>query len=91
MNSAAPKFGNALRTGEYLPKLKQTQHEAARLGVTGVPTFFIEDRERNAGAQSIEVFRKVLRSGQRRSLLGGFCDNLTLTLIHPCVIINAIQ
>jgi predicted DsbA family dithiol-disulfide isomerase len=63
MNSAVLKFGNALRTGEYLPKLKQMRHEAARLEVTGVPTFFIEDRERIVGAQSIEVFRPVLRSG----------------------------
>ncbi len=55
---------DALRSGKYLPKLAQAQKEAARLGVTGVPTFFIEDKKSIVGAQPLDVFRKVLRSVQ---------------------------
>ena len=54
-------LGQALRAGTYLLKLKQAQEEASRLGVTGVPTFFLGDRKSIVGAQPLEVFRKVLR------------------------------
>lgn len=43
-------------------KLKQAQQEAIKLGVTGVPAFFIGDKECIFGAQPIEVFRKILKS-----------------------------
>jgi predicted DsbA family dithiol-disulfide isomerase len=53
---------NAVQSGKYLPALASAQEEAARLGVTGVPTFFIEDRKSVVGAQPLDVFRKALRS-----------------------------
>ncbi len=52
----------AVRGGIYAERLAKAQEEAARLGVTGVPTFFI-GQQRIVGAQPIEVFRKALRKG----------------------------
>jgi predicted DsbA family dithiol-disulfide isomerase len=53
---------SAIQTGKYLPKLREAQQEAARLGVTGVPTFLIGEKKSIVGAQPLAVFRKVLRS-----------------------------
>jgi len=53
---------NALQSGKYLQTLAQAQEDAARLGVTGVPTFFIENKKTIVGAQPLDVFRKTLRS-----------------------------
>jgi len=55
-------LGKALQEGTYLPKLKQAQEEASRLGVTGVPTFFLGDGKALVGAQPLEVFQKILRA-----------------------------
>ena len=55
-------MANALRSGKYLPKLAEAQEESRRLGVTGVPTFFLGDKKSIVGAQPLETFRKVLRS-----------------------------
>jgi len=52
---------SAFRDRKYFDRLAQAQEDAARLGVTGVPTFFIEGKERIIGAQPIEVFRKSLK------------------------------
>lgn len=52
----------ALKEQRYVARLAQAQEEAIRLGVTGVPTFFLGDKERIIGAQLIEVFRKALKS-----------------------------
>jgi predicted DsbA family dithiol-disulfide isomerase len=57
-----PALEKALEVGTYLPKLKQTQEEAARAGVTGVPTFVLGARRTIIGVQPIEVFRNTLRS-----------------------------
>jgi predicted DsbA family dithiol-disulfide isomerase len=51
-----------MQSGKYLPRLAEAQQEAARLGVTGVPTFFIGEKRSIVGAQPIEVFRNTLRS-----------------------------
>jgi predicted DsbA family dithiol-disulfide isomerase len=55
-------LAQALQTGKYLPRIENMRKEAARLGVTAAPTFIIENRESIVGAQSIEVFRKKLRT-----------------------------
>jgi predicted DsbA family dithiol-disulfide isomerase len=47
--------------GRYQERLERAQEEARSLGVTGVPTFFIGEKERLVGAQPIEVFRKALK------------------------------
>jgi predicted DsbA family dithiol-disulfide isomerase len=52
----------AVKSGKYLPMLEKTKEDAARLGVNGVPTFFINDKRSLVGAQSLDVFRKTLRS-----------------------------
>ena len=52
----------ALQDGRYLPKLDQAQQEASRLGVTGVPTFFLGDSKSIVGAQPLDVFRRTLLS-----------------------------
>jgi predicted DsbA family dithiol-disulfide isomerase len=53
---------NVLQSGKYLPTLARSQEDAARLGVTGVPTFFIQDKKTIVGAQPLDIFRKTLRS-----------------------------
>ncbi len=58
----AEAIADAVQSGKYLPKLAGAQEEAARLGVTGVPTFFIGDKKSVVGAQPLDVFRKVLLS-----------------------------
>jgi predicted DsbA family dithiol-disulfide isomerase len=52
----------ALQGGKYLSRLEAAKEEAAVRGVTGVPTFFIEDKKSVVGAQPLDVFRKALRS-----------------------------
>jgi predicted DsbA family dithiol-disulfide isomerase len=52
----------ALQEERYMAMLRQAQEKAGSLGVTGVPTFFINGKERIVGAQRVEVFRKALQS-----------------------------
>ncbi|HYA89072.1 MAG TPA: DsbA family protein [Nitrospirota bacterium] len=51
-----------VENGKYLSKLAAVRDDAARLGVTGVPTFFIGMKKSIVGAQPLEVFRKALSS-----------------------------
>ena len=53
---------SAIKSGKYLPHLEKAKEDAARRGVTGVPAFFIGDNKSIMGAQSLDVFRKTLRS-----------------------------
>ena len=57
----ADAMTDAVNAGRHLPVLEKTKDDAARLGVTGVPTFFIDDKK-IVGAQPLDVFRKTLRS-----------------------------
>jgi predicted DsbA family dithiol-disulfide isomerase len=57
-----PALEKALEKGTYLPRLKQMQEEAAKAGVTGVPTFVLAARRTIVGVQPIEVFRNTFRS-----------------------------
>jgi len=52
----------AVQDGVYLPRLAQAQEEATRLGVTGVPAFFVQGRKKIIGAQPLDVFRRTLAS-----------------------------
>jgi predicted DsbA family dithiol-disulfide isomerase len=56
---------SALRDRRYIDRLALAQEEAAALGVTGVPAFFIGEKERIVGAQPIEVFRKALKAAKK--------------------------
>jgi predicted DsbA family dithiol-disulfide isomerase len=58
----AEAMRNAVQSGKYLPTLEKAKEDAARFGVTGVPTFIIEDKKSVVGAQPLDVFRKALRS-----------------------------
>ncbi len=58
----ADAMAGAVKSGKYLLMLEKAKEDAARLGVTGVPTFFINDKKSIVGAQSLDVFRKALRS-----------------------------
>jgi predicted DsbA family dithiol-disulfide isomerase len=59
---AADAMVSAVESGKYLPRLEDAKEDAARHGVTGVPTFFIENKKSIVGAQPLDVFRKTLRS-----------------------------
>lgn len=50
----------ALETGRYRERLEQAQEEAMRYGVSGTPTFIINDKYRVVGAQPLEAFRNAL-------------------------------
>jgi len=52
----------AIASGKYLSKLEESKEDAAYHGVTGVPSFFINEKKSVIGAQPIDVFRKVFRS-----------------------------
>ena len=58
----AVAMGEALRSGEYRAVLTDVREQAVRRNVTAIPRFIIEDRDDVVGAQSIEVFRDILRS-----------------------------
>jgi predicted DsbA family dithiol-disulfide isomerase len=58
----ADAMADAVTSGKHLPLLETAKESAARLGVTGVPTFFLDEKRSIVGAQSLDVFRKTLRS-----------------------------
>ena len=51
----------ALRENKYTANLDQARQEAIECGVTAVPTFIIGEKDRIVGAQSIDIFRQMLR------------------------------
>jgi len=51
-----------LVSGKYLTRVEQVRDEASRLGVTGVPAFFLDGKKSIVGAQPIDVFRKALKN-----------------------------
>jgi len=53
---------DSIKSSRYLAQLEKTKEDASSRGVTGVPTFFIGDKKSIVGAQSLDVFRKTLRS-----------------------------
>ncbi len=54
-------LASTVENHKYLPKLEEAKEDAARVGVTGVPTFYIDNRKLLVGAQPLDVFRKTLR------------------------------
>ena len=58
-------FASCLDSGKQQAAVKSDVEEAARLGITGTPTFFINGRML-VGAQPLETFRKVIDSELRR-------------------------
>ena len=56
------KMRKAIESGKYLPRLEEMKEDAARHGVTGVPSFFINEKKNIIGAQPLDVFRKTFRS-----------------------------
>jgi predicted DsbA family dithiol-disulfide isomerase len=58
----ADALEKTLETGKYLRILKEAKGEAARLGITAAPTFLFNEKDRIVGAQSIEVFRELLKT-----------------------------
>lgn len=51
---------SALRSGRYILKLEEARQEAGLLGISGVPTFLVDNKRTIVGAQPLDVFRKVL-------------------------------
>jgi protein-disulfide isomerase len=52
-------FDKCLSTGKYKAAIQKDMNEAASLGLTGTPTFFINGRELS-GAQSIEAISQII-------------------------------
>jgi len=51
-----------LDEGAYTDRLREAREEAARYGITAVPTFIINETEKIVGAASLETFRMRLKS-----------------------------
>jgi predicted DsbA family dithiol-disulfide isomerase len=54
------ELSESLSTGRYAGRGAMARQEAARLGITAVPTFIFPDATRVVGAQPVEEFRKIL-------------------------------
>jgi predicted DsbA family dithiol-disulfide isomerase len=54
----------AIDDGRYAERLRQSTNLGYDLGVTGVPTFIVNDHQVVVGAQPIETFRQVFRQAQ---------------------------
>jgi protein-disulfide isomerase len=52
-------FDKCLTTGKYKAAIQKDMNEAASLGLTGTPTFFINGRELS-GAQSVEAISQII-------------------------------
>jgi predicted DsbA family dithiol-disulfide isomerase len=57
----AKELKQALDDGRYLPRLEQAIEEARRYGITGTPTFIINNQYAIVGAQPLERVRAALR------------------------------
>ena len=60
---------SALKDGTFTERVKQGSEKAKQLGVTAVPSFFIEDLPVITGAVSEERFREALDSLSKRTPL----------------------
>lgn len=49
-----------LTQGTYLPRLTSAMEDARKLGITGAPTFVLNDKQIVPGAQPLEKFRALL-------------------------------
>jgi len=58
----ADALGKVLQSGKYRRVLEEAKEDAARLGITAAPTFIFNGKDRIVGAQSIEVFRDLLKT-----------------------------
>ena len=58
---AAEMLG-AIEQNRYQERLQQSQELGQQLGVTGVPTFIVNDRYAIVGAQPLERFREIFDS-----------------------------
>jgi protein-disulfide isomerase len=59
-------FDKCLATGKYKAAIQKDMNEAASLGLTGTPTFFINGRELS-GAQSVEAISQIIDEELSRS------------------------
>jgi predicted DsbA family dithiol-disulfide isomerase len=55
------ELSEALADGRYLPRLEQALMEGSRYGITGTPTFIVNNRYKIVGAQPLENFRNALK------------------------------
>ncbi|TCP57607.1 putative DsbA family dithiol-disulfide isomerase [Tumebacillus sp. BK434] len=57
----AEELQRALEEGRYAASLEAAQEQAYQYGVSGTPTFIVNNKYRVVGAQSLESFRSVLK------------------------------
>lgn len=58
----AAEIQRAIDEGRYQERLRQSQEQGRQLGITGVPTFIVNDRYAIVGAQPLEKFREIFDS-----------------------------
>jgi predicted DsbA family dithiol-disulfide isomerase len=52
---------NVLKDGRYKPRLDEARRKGRKIGLTGVPTFIINDQYEIVGAQAVEVFADLFK------------------------------
>jgi predicted DsbA family dithiol-disulfide isomerase len=55
------ELADALDSGKYKAALEQAQHQGHAYGVTGTPTFIVNDQYKIVGAQPLEAIKDFLR------------------------------
>lgn len=58
----ADALEKALHTGKYRQVREDAKEEAGRLGIAAAPTFIFNGKDHIVGAQSLEVFRELLKT-----------------------------
>ncbi|KPV44433.1 hypothetical protein AN477_07415 [Alicyclobacillus ferrooxydans] len=61
----------ALDEGRYRSRIEEGQHEGQRYGVTGTPTYIINNKYKVVGAQPLEVMRRALNEIAERERSAG--------------------
>ncbi len=65
------EFESSFKSGEYEPLVREDFLEGQRRGVSGTPTFVINDDTVVAGAQPVEVFENVIERAKEEAGRGG--------------------
>lgn len=64
LNLDVVQLNNALEDHLYTPRLQLARQKGQKYGVTGLPTFIINDKEKIVGAQSYAVFQQAIRMAE---------------------------
>ena len=70
----ADEMQREVETGKYTANVEEQVQQAYRMGVSGVPTYVINNRYAVVGAQPYEVFKRALETVLKRPTEAGHTD-----------------